>query len=140
MCVEARLAIMSASDNVMWCLTRTHHERQRIAVWVAFLGRWQMPINVVIMKAIENALFTPMRGCIRIQSDIPYMAMRRLVRNDFTWFYHTLRERRDYLARLNRELHEARELLRRSQGQRSGASQLCHFLERQLGLVLDDAP
>ena len=140
MCVEKRLAIMAASDDAVRCLTRAHHERQRIAIWVAFLGRWQLPINVLIMKAIENALFSPLRGYITIPRDVPYMTTRRTVRSHFTWFYRTLGERQDHLSRLNRDLHETREFLRRSQGEMSGACRLCHFLERQLGLVLDDAP
>ena len=73
MFVEKRLAIMAASNGAMRCLTIAHHQRQRIATWVAFLGRWQLPINVLIMKAIEYALFSPLRGYITIPCYVPYM-------------------------------------------------------------------
>ena len=138
MCVEKRVAIMAASNRTMRCLTQAHHQRQRIATWVAFLGRWQLPINGLIMKAIENALFSPLRGYSTIPCDVPYRTTRLSVRSHL--FATTRRDRQEYLSRLNRELHETREFLLRSQGQLIGACRLCHFLERQLGLVLDDAP
>ena len=140
MCVEKRLAIMAASNGAMRCLTQAHHQRQRIATWVAFLGRWQFPINGLIMKAIENALFSPLRGNIAIPDEVPYMTTRRIIRTDLTRSYRTLATRMDYLARLNHERAITEVLLRRFQDELSGAGRLCRNLERQLGLVLDRAP
>ena len=136
MCVETRIASLCAAVDSGQCLARTHHERQRIAVWVAFLGRWQLPINVLIMKAIEDALFSPLRGYDPIPREFPYAETRRHVR----LHYRTKRERRQHLSVTNRYLQESREYLGRNQVEMSGARRLCHFLEHKLGLVLEDAP
>ena len=136
MCVEARLAFVGACDESMQCCVRTRHERQRIAVWVAFLGRWRLPINVLIMKAIEDALFSPLRGYDPIPREFPYAETRRHVRLHFR----TKGERRQHLSVMNRYLQESREYLGRNQVEMSGARRLCHFLEHKLGLVLEDAP
>ena len=138
MCVETRIASLCATVDSGQCLARTHHERQRIAVWVAFLGRWQLPINVLIMKAIENALFSPLRGYDPIPYEVPYAATRRYMRSRFRGWYLAKGERRKFLAKLTRELHSTLELLGQYQFEMSGASELCHFLECQLGLDFDD--
>ena len=131
---------MGASDGIARCLARTIHERERIAVWVAFRGRRQLPIDVFIMKEIETALFSPLRGYLTIPEEVPYMTTRRIVRANLTRSYRTLDRRLDYLSRLNHERVMTFKLLRRCQNELSGACRLCRFLERQLGLVLDDAP
>ena len=131
---------MRASDCIAHCLARTLHERERIAVWIAFRGRWQLPMDVFIMKEIETALFSPLRGDGPMPEDVSYMEMVEIVRPDLRTAYHTSDERMGYLARLleEREMLEGR--LRRSFDELARAGRVCSFLERQLGLVLDAAP
>ena len=95
LCVDARRTTQRASDCIAHCLARTIHERERIAVWVAFRGRWQLPMDVSIMKEVEAALFSPLRGNIAIPEEIPYMATRRIVRADLMRSYRTLATRVD---------------------------------------------
>ena len=140
LCVDARRTTQRATDCIAHCFARTLHERERIAVWLAFRGRWQLPMDVSIMKEVEAALFSPLRGNIAIPEEIPYMATRRIVRADLMRSYRTLATRMDYLARLNHERAITEVLLRRFQDELSGAGRLCRNLERQLGLVLDLAP
>ena len=136
MCVEKRLAIIAASNHTMRCLTQAHHQRQRIATWVAFLGRWQLPLNVLIMKEIEAALFSPLRGCITSPWDAPYMTTLMSVRSHL--FGMTLRGRQDYLSQLDREQQETDGVLRRSLWQLKALCRLCEFVELKLGLLLDE--
>ena len=96
-------------------------------------------MDVCIMKEVEAALFSPLRGNIAIPDEVPYMTTRRIIRTDLTRSYRTLATRMDYLARLNHERAITEVLLRRFQDELSGAGRLCRNLERQLGLVLDDA-
>ena len=131
---------MRASDCIAHCIARTAHERERITVWVAFRGRWQSPIDVFIMKEIETALFSPLRGDIPMPAEVPYMAPVDLVRAELTQVYLTLGSRMDYLARQFNEQAVTEALLRRFLDELSGAGRLCRFLERQLGLALDVAP
>ena len=131
---------MRATDCIAHCIARTSHERERILVWVAFLGQWQSPIDVFIMKEIETALFSPLRGNIPMPAEVPYMTTAEVVRADLTQIYLTLGSRMDYLARQVNEQAMAEALLLRFLDELSGAGRLCRFLERQLGLVLDDAP
>ena len=140
LCVYARRSTLRASDCIADCLARIIHERERIAVWVAFRGRWQLPMDVFIMKEVETARFSPLRGNIAIPEEVPYMMTRRIVRADLTRSYRTLGTRMDYLARLNHERAMTEVLLRRFHDELSGVGRLCRFLERQLGLVLDAAP
>ena len=140
LCVDARRSTQRASDCIAHCLARTLHERERIAVWVAFRGRWQLPMDVFIMKEVEAALFSPLRGHIAIPEEVSYMATRRIVRADLMRSYRTLASRMDYLARLNHERAMTEVLLRRFQDERSAAARVCRNLERQLGLVIDLAP
>ena len=138
MCVEARVAFLCARENSKECLARTHHARQRSVVWVAFLGRWQPPINVVIMKEIENMLFSPLRGCFPIPYEVPYASTRRFMRSRFRNWLVTNVERQNYLAALNRELLAAIDLLERNRVEMGGANELCYHLECELGLELED--
>ena len=140
LCVDARRTTQRATDCIAHCFARTLHERQRIAVWRALRGRWQLPMDVSIMKEVEAALFSPLRGNIAIPEEIPYRVMRRTVRADLTRSYRTLATRMDYLARLNHERAITEILLRHFQDELSGVSRLCRNLECQLGLVLDTAP
>ena len=140
LCVDARRSTQRASDCIAHCVARTIHERERIAVWVALRGRWQLPMDVSIMKEVEAALFSPLRGNIAIPEEIPYRVMRRTVRADLTRSYRTLATRMDYLARLNHERAITEILLRRFQEELCGVSRLCRDLECRLGLVLDTAP
>ena len=140
LCVDARRSARRASDCIAHCVARTIHERERIAVWVAFRGRWQLPMDVFIMKEVETALFSPLRGNIAIPEEVPYRTTRRIVRADLMRSHRTLATRMDYLARLNHERAITDVLLRRFQDELSGAGRLCRNLERQLGLVLDLAP
>ena len=59
MSVDALRSTQRASNCIAHCVSRTIHERERIAVWVAFRGRWQLPMDVCIMKEVEAALFSP---------------------------------------------------------------------------------
>ena len=95
-------------------------------------------MDVSIMKEIETALFSPLRGNITIPEEVPYMTTARIVRADLTRSYRSARI--DYLARLNHERAMTEILLRRFQDELSGVGRLCRFLERQLGLALGDAP
>ena len=131
---------MRASDCIAHCIARTSHERERISVWVAFLGRWQSPIDVFIMKEIETALFSPLRGNIPMPAEVPYMTTVEGVSADLTYIYLTLGSRMDYLARHVNEKAITEALLRRLLDELSGVERLCRFLERQLGLVLHVAP
>ena len=140
LCVDARRSTQRASDCIAHCLARTIHERERIAVWVAFRGRWQLPMDVSIMKEVEAALFSPLRGNIAIPEEVPYMTTRRIVRADLMRSYRTLTTRMGYLARMNHERAITEVLLRRFQDELRGVSRLCRNLECQLGLVLDTAP
>ena len=101
LCVDARRSGMRASDCIAHCLARTIHERERIAVWVAFRGRWQLTMDVFIMKEVETALCSPLRGNIAILEEVPYMTLRRIERADLKRSYRTLATRMDYRARLN---------------------------------------
>ena len=136
MCVEARVAWLCAhADSKEW-RSRAHHERQRIAVWIAFLGRWQLPIDRFIMKAIEDALFSPMRGYVKLPiNDVPYMTTRQTVQSHL--FGMTLGDRQDYLSQLESEAHETLGVLRRSQWQLKALCNLVECLELKLGLLID---
>ena len=90
---------MRAYDCIAHCIARISHERERIAVWVAFRGRWQSPIDVFIMKELETALFSPLRGNIPIPAEVPYRTTVEIVRADLMRHYLTLGSRMDYLAR-----------------------------------------
>ena len=140
LCVDARRSTQRASDCIAHCVARIIHERERIAVWVAFRGRWQLPMDVSIMKEVEAALFSPLRGNIAIPEEVPYMTTRRIVRADLMRSHRTLATRMDYLARLNHERAITEILLRRFQDELSAAGRSCRNLERQLGLVIDLAP
>ena len=139
LCVNVRRSTFRTCDRIVHCQARTTHERERIEVWVAFRGRSQLPMDVFIMKEIETALFSPLRGDRAIE-EIPYMTHARIVREDLTQTCRTLATRMDYLARLNNERAMTEVLLRRFLHELSGTGRLCRFLERQLGLVLRDAP
>ena len=80
---------MRATDCIAHCIARTSHERERILVWVAFLGQWQSPIDVFIMKEIETALFSPVRGNIPMPAEVPYMTTAEVVRAELTQIYLT---------------------------------------------------
>ena len=131
---------MRASDCIAHCIDRTSHERERISVWIAFRGQWQSPIEVLIMKEIETALFSPLRGDIPMPAEVPYMTTVDLVHADLTQVYLTLGARMNYLARQFNEQAITEALLRSFLDELSGVGRLCRFLERQLGLVLDVAP
>ena len=131
---------MRASDCIAHCMSRLSHERERIVVWIAFRGRWQSPIDVFIVREIESALFSPLRGNIPIPADVPYMTTVQVVRADLTRSYLTLGTRMDYLARQVNERAMTEVLLRRFLDELSGVGRLCRFPERQLGLVLGVAP
>ena len=140
LCVDARRSSMRASDCIAHCIARTAHERERIMVWVAFLGRWQLPIDVFITKEIETALFSPLRGDVPMPAEVPYMMTVEVVRADLMQIYLTLGSRMGYLARQVNEQAITEALLRRFLDELSGAGRLCRFLERQLGLALDVTP
>ena len=131
---------MRASDCIAHCIARTSHERERILVWIAFRGRWQSPIDMFIMKEIETALFSPLRGNIPTPAEVQYMTTVEVVRADLTQIYLTQGSRTDYLVRQVNEQAMTEALLRRFLDELSGAGRLCRFLERQLGLVLGDTP
>ena len=140
LCVDARRSSMRATDCIAHCFARTSHERERISVWVAFLGHWQSPIDVFIMKEIETALFSPLRGNIPMPAEVPHMTTAEVVRAELTEIYLTQGSRVDYLVRQVNEQAMTEALLRRFLDELSGVGRLCRFLERQLGLVLDVAP
>ena len=140
LCVKTRRSIHHTIDRIKHCEARTTHERERIEVWVAFRGQWQLPMDVSIMKEVEAALFSPLRGNIAIPEEVPYMTTRRIVRADLMRSYRTLTTRMGYLARMNHERAITEVLLRRFQDELRGVSRLCRNLECQLGLVLDTAP
>ena len=139
LCVDAMRSSMRAAECLAHCVVRIDHERERVAVWIAFRGRWQSPIDVFIMKEVETALFSPMRGNTPIPEEVPYMATVEVVQADLMQRYLTLGPRIDYLVRLVNERVVTEHLLRRFRKQLSGVVRLSCFLERQLGLVLVDA-
>ena len=140
LCVNVRRSTDRTIDRILHYETRTTHERERIEVWVAFCGRWQLPMDVSIMKEIETALFSPLRGDGPMPGEDSYMEMVEIVRINLTTAYRTSEERMDYLARLLDEREMMEGALRRSRDELARAGRLCRFLERQLGLVLDAAP
>ena len=140
LCVDARRSTQRASDCIAHCLARTSHERERIAAWVAFRGRWQLPMYVFIMKEIETALLSPLRGDRAMPEEDSYMEMAEIVRINLMTAYRTSDAWMDYLARLLEEREMTEGCLRRSLDELDRAGRLCNFLERQLGLVLDAAP
>ena len=140
LCVDARRSTQRASDCIAHCVARTTHEHERIAVWVAFRGRWQLPMDVFIMKEIETARFSPLRRDGPMPEEASYMEMVEIVRTDLWTAYRTSDERMDYLARLLEEREMMEGVRRRSLDELARADRLCSFLERQLGLVLDAAP
>ena len=140
LCVNVRRSTDRTIDRIVHYETRTTHERERIEVWVAFRGRWQLPMDVSIMKEIETALFSPLRGDGPMPEEDSSMEMVEIVRINLTTAYRTSDERMDYLARLLEEREMTEGGLRRSLDELVRAGRLCRFLERQLGLVLDAAP
>ena len=140
LCVKTRRSIHHTIDRIKHCEARTTHERERIAVWAAFRGRWQLPMDVFIMKEIETALFSPLRGDGPMPAEVSYMEILEIVRTDMGTACHTSDERMDYLARLLGDLEIMEGVRRRSLDELARADRLCSCLDRQLGLVLDAAP
>ena len=97
-------------------------------------------MDVLIMKEIETALSSPLRGDGPMPEEVSYLEMVEIVRTDLWTACHTSDERMDYLARLLEELEIMEGVRRRSLDELARADRLCSCLERQLGLVLDAAP
>ena len=96
-------------------------------------------MDVFIMKEIETALFSPLRG----DGPMPgvfFLEIVEIVRTDLWTACHTSDERMEYLARLLEEREIMEGIHRRSLDELARADRLCSSLERQLGLVLDAAP
>ena len=140
LCVNVRRSTFRTIDRIVHCEARSTHERERIEVWLTFRGRWQAPMDVFIMKEVEAALFSPLRGNIAIPEEVPYRTTQLIVRADLMRSHRTLATRMDYLARLNHERAITEILLRRFQDELSATGRSCRNLERQLGLVIDLAP